>query len=72
MVLLPNNLFGSAIGGLVNKFIPPIASDSICIVLMVAFSYKFFMRYRGYKKQEEQEVKEAEEAKDGAIEDQQE
>ena len=49
MVLLPNNLFGSAIGGLVNKFIPPIVSDSLCLALMIAFSIKVFIRYKGYK-----------------------
>lgn len=52
MVLIPNNLFGSMLGGLTNKFLPPVVSDAIILPVMIAFSVKFFLRYRGFKKQE--------------------
>lgn len=61
LIIIPNILFGSTIGSLVNKFIPPIVADSLIIPIMIGFSIKFFMRFRGFKKQqEEQERKERE------------
>jgi uncharacterized membrane protein YfcA len=48
MILIPNILFGSTIGALVNKFIPPIVADSIIIVILGSFSVKFFVRYYNY------------------------
>ena len=73
MVLIPNNLFGSMLGSLANKFLPPVVSDCLILPIMIAFSIKFFMRYRGFKKQEAEEAKEAGEvgkerqAKQGVI-----
>ncbi len=52
MVIIPNILFGSTIGSLVNKFIPPIVADSLIIPIMIAFSIKFFMRYYNFRKQQ--------------------
>lgn len=45
LIIIPNILFGSTIGSLVNNFIPPIVADSIILPLMIAFSVKFFIRY---------------------------
>lgn len=56
MVLIPNNLFGSMLGSLTNKFLPAVVSDSIILPIMIAFSIKFFLRYRGFKKQEKDEL----------------
>ena len=69
MVLIPNNLFGSMLGGLTNKFLPPIVSDCIILPVMIAFSVKFFLRYRGFKKQEreQKEVEEEEKRKTTRI-----
>ena len=53
MVLIPNILFGSTIGALINKFIPPIVSDSLILPIMIAYSIKFFLRYRQFKKEEQ-------------------
>lgn len=50
MVLIPNILFGSTIGALVNKFIPAVVSDAIILPIMAAYSVKFFLRYRQFKK----------------------
>ena len=52
MVLIPNILFGSTIGALINKFIPPVVSDSLILPIMIAYSIKFFLRYRQFKKEE--------------------
>lgn len=51
LIIIPNILFGSTIGSLVNKFIPPIVADSIIIPIMIGFSVKFYLRYREYKQQ---------------------
>lgn len=53
LIIVPNILFGSTIGSLVNKFIPPIVADCIIIPIMIGFAIKFFNRYRGYKRQEQ-------------------
>lgn len=52
LIIIPNILFGSTIGSLVNKFIPPIVADSIIIPIMMAFSIKFFLRFLNFRKQE--------------------
>lgn len=52
LIIIPNILFGSTIGSLVNKFIPPIVADSIIIPMMIGFSIKFFLRYKNLKKQQ--------------------
>ena len=57
LVLIPNILFGSTIGGLVNKFIPPVVSDAIILPIMIAYSFKFFFRYKEFKKEEQEAVK---------------
>jgi uncharacterized membrane protein YfcA len=44
LIIIPNILFGSTIGSLVNKFIPPIVADSIIIPIFIGFSFKFFFR----------------------------
>lgn len=49
MVLIPNILYGSTIGALVNFFIPQIASDAIVMPLLAAFSIKFFFRFREFR-----------------------
>jgi uncharacterized membrane protein YfcA len=51
MVLIPNILYGSTIGALINKFIPPIVSDSLIIPLLLCFSIKFFLRFYNFRKE---------------------
>lgn len=50
LIIIPNILFGSTIGSLVNKFIPPIVADSIIMAIMIGFSFKFFFRLKNYIK----------------------
>lgn len=50
IVLIPNILFGSTIGALINKFMPPIVSDALILPIMMGYSLKFFLRYREFKK----------------------
>ena len=54
LIIIPNILFGSTIGSLVNKFIPPIVADSLIIPIMIGFAIKFYLRYRNFKKQEQE------------------
>ncbi len=51
MIIIPSVLFGSTIGALVNKFIPPIVADAIIIVILGAFSVKFFFRFYNFRKE---------------------
>jgi len=51
MIIIPNVLYGSTIGALVNYIIPPIVADSIIIVIMGLFSVKFFLRFYNFYKQ---------------------
>jgi uncharacterized membrane protein YfcA len=51
MVIIPSVLFGSTIGALVNKFIPPIIADMLIIFILGAFSVKFFLRYNNFRKE---------------------
>lgn len=53
LIIIPNILFGSTVGSLVNKFIPPIVADSIIIPMMIGFSIKFFLRWKNLKKEKE-------------------
>lgn len=46
LIIIPNILFGSTIGSLVNKFIPPIVADSIIIPIFIGFSIKFLFRLK--------------------------
>jgi len=55
LVIIPNILFGSTIGSLVNKFLPPIVADSLILAIMIGFSIKFFLRYYNFRKQEKAE-----------------
>lgn len=48
LIIIPNILFGSTLGSLVNKFIPPIVADSIILPIFIGFSIKFFLRLRNY------------------------
>jgi uncharacterized membrane protein YfcA len=50
MIIIPSILYGSTIGALVNKFIPPIIADSLIIVILGAFSVKFFLRFYHFRK----------------------
>jgi uncharacterized membrane protein YfcA len=51
MIIIPSVLFGSTMGALVNKFIPPIIADVLIIFILGAFSVKFFLRYYNFRKQ---------------------
>lgn len=51
MIIIPCVLYGSTIGSLVNNFIPPIVADCLIIVLLTAFSTKFFLKLRGLIRQ---------------------
>jgi uncharacterized membrane protein YfcA len=55
-ILIPNVLYGSTIGSLLNNFVPPIVADSLIIVILSAFSVKFFLKLRGLIQQEEKEA----------------
>ena len=46
-IIIPNVLYGSTIGSLIKDFIPPIVADVLIILLLVAFSIKFFFKLRG-------------------------
>jgi uncharacterized membrane protein YfcA len=50
MVIIPSVLYGSTIGALVNKYIPPIIADSLIIFILGAFSVKFFLRFYEFRK----------------------
>ena len=49
MIIIPNILFGSTIGALMNKFIPPIIAALLITLILIAFSLKFFLRYYNYR-----------------------
>lgn len=51
MIIIPSVLYGSTIGALTNKFVPPIIADSIIILILAAFSVKFFLRFYNFRKQ---------------------
>ncbi len=51
MIIIPSVLFGSTIGGLTNKFIPPIIADALIIVILTLFSIKFFLRFYNFRKE---------------------
>lgn len=51
-IILPSSLYGSMIGALVNRLIPPIVADVCIIFLFGFFSYKFFMKVKDLIKQE--------------------
>ena len=52
MIIIPNVLYGSTIGSLINNFIPPIVADCLIIVLLTLFSVKFFLKVKALIKQE--------------------
>lgn len=52
LILIPNVLFGSTIGALVNNFIPPIAADICIIPIFIGFVVKFVLRFRSFRQQE--------------------
>lgn len=52
IIIIPSVLFGSTVGALVNKFIPPIIADGLIIFILAAFSIKFFLRFYNYRKEE--------------------
>ena len=41
-IILPSSLYGSIIGAIVNKLIPPIVADVVIILLFAYFSYNFY------------------------------
>ena len=51
IIIIPSVLYGSTIGALVNKIIPPIVADCIIMVILGAFSFKFFNRFYNYRKE---------------------
>jgi len=51
IIIIPNILYGSTIGALVNKFIPPIVADSLIIIILGCFSVKFFLRFYNFRKE---------------------
>jgi uncharacterized membrane protein YfcA len=59
-MLIPNVLFGSTIGTLLNSFIPPIVAQSLTVVLLIYFSYKFGTKLRALmQEREDEEIEEA-------------
>ena len=57
MVLIPNILYGSTLGALVNNFIPPLAADIILMPILAGFAVKFFLRFLNYRRQGELQEK---------------
>lgn len=51
MIIIPSVLYGSTIGAIVNKYIPPIIADSLIIFILAAFSIKFFLRFLNFRKE---------------------
>lgn len=51
MIIIPSVLYGSTIGALTNKFVPPIIADSLIILILASFSVKFFLRFYNFRKQ---------------------
>lgn len=52
MLIIPSVLYGSTIGALVNKFIPPIVADCLIILILGGYSIKFFMKFYNYRQME--------------------
>ena len=50
MVVIPNVLYGSTLGSLINNFMPPIVADCLIFGLLVAFSVKFWLKLKQLKK----------------------
>ena len=53
-IIIPNVLFGSTVGSLLNNFIPPVIADVLIILLLGAFSAKFFFKLHALMKEEKQ------------------
>jgi uncharacterized membrane protein YfcA len=49
MIIIPNVLYGSTIGSLINDFMPPIVADVLITLLLIAFSVKFFKKFTKYR-----------------------
>lgn len=45
------------IGALINNFMPPIVADSLIILLLIAFSAKFYFKMKNLQKQAQEEQK---------------
>lgn len=50
-IIIPNVLFGSTVGSLLNNFIPPVIADVLIILLLGAFCAKFFFKLRSIIKE---------------------
>ena len=44
MIVIPNVLFGSSIGTILNDILPPIANNIMITLLLGFFSFKFFKK----------------------------
>ena len=51
-IIIPNVLYGSTIGSIVNELLPPIIADACILVLLIFFSYKFFLKLKEVIKNE--------------------
>ena len=45
-IIIPNVLYGSTIGSLLNNFIPPVIADALIILILGLFCIKFFFKLR--------------------------
>ena len=45
-ILIPNVLYGSTIGSIVNELLPPIVADACILVLLIFFTVKFFLKLK--------------------------
>lgn len=46
MIIIPNVLFGSVVGTILNDLLPPIVANVLITILLAAFSIKFFLKLK--------------------------
>ena len=54
MIAIPNVLFGSSIGAILNDLLPPIANNVMLTLLLTFLTIKFFLKLRDLMKEDEE------------------
>ena len=54
MIVIPNVLFGSSIGAIVNDLLPPVANNILLTLLLGFLTIKFFLKLRDLMKEDEE------------------
>ena len=52
MIIVPNVLYGSTIGTILNDILPPIVANVLITILLALFSIKFFCKLRSLIQEE--------------------